>query len=260
MRPIAQLDGGAARGVSGVFTDIDDTLTHRGKLVPEAYRALCDAASAGLRVVAVTGRPGGWAEVLGVLWPVAAVVAENGGMAVLGDGERVYWDEEAVRAEQAPRLAALKADLLGTLPFARLALDQPLRRIDVAFDIGERCRLTPSQIEQIVARIAAHGARSLVSTVHAHAFYGDHDKAKMLVRLAGRLWGEDAETARARYLFVGDSPNDQAGFAFFPLSVGVANVARFADRLAPPPAWITRAESGLGFAELIATLLALRGS
>jgi HAD superfamily hydrolase (TIGR01484 family) len=248
-----------ARGLTGIFTDIDDTLTTDGKLHPASYRALCAAGAAGLTIVPVTGRPGGWAEVLAALWPVPAVIAENGGIYVRSDGERVYWDSDAEREDYAKKLSALSLDLLARLPFARAVEDQPLRRVDVAFDVGERCHLTPAQIDEIVAVIHEHGARSLVSTVHAHAFYGAHDKAAMCARLGQDLFGSDAETLRARWLFVGDSPNDQAGFAFFPLSVGVANVARFADRLNPPPRWITKARSGEGFAELVDRILAMRG-
>jgi hypothetical protein len=45
-------------------------------------------------------------------------------------------------------------------------------------------------------------------------------------------------------------------FAFFENSVGVANVARFAGALAAEPRYVTCAESGAGFAELIEHLLA----
>jgi hypothetical protein len=44
-------------------------------------------------------------------------------------------------------------------------------------------------------------------------------------------------------------------FAFFENSVGVANVARFAGRLAAEPKYVTRAAAGAGFAELAAHLL-----
>lgn len=258
MLPLASLDRDAARRVAGVFTDVDDTLTTDGALDPDAYAALCIAAKAGLRVVPVTGRPGGWAEVLAAMWPVDAVVAENGALYVRRDGARVFWDDEPTRLLQRSKLDALAADLLATLPFARLVDDQPLRRVDVAFDVGERQKLGAREIAAIVEAIERHGARSLVSTVHAHAYYGAHDKAAMLLRLARALWSETDESATARYLYVGDSPNDQAGFARFPLSIGVANVARYADRLAPPPAYVTRERSGRGFAEAIDYLLALR--
>lgn len=258
MKPLAALGVDEARALAGIFSDIDDTLTDGGRLEPEAYRALCDARAAGLRLVCVTGRPGGWAEVLAALWPVDAVVAENGALYVRADGEHVYWDAAAAREEQRARLEALRKSVTERLPFARVVDDQPLRRVDLAFDVGERQRLTPAEIEQLVEAIHAHGARSLVSTVHAHAFYGGFDKARMLLRLARDEWGVGEAECRARYLFVGDSPNDQAGFACFPLAVGVANVARFADRLAPPPAFVTALPRGRGFAELVAHLLALR--
>jgi HAD superfamily hydrolase (TIGR01484 family) len=259
MKPFADLDAATARRVVGVFTDIDDTLTANGRVEPAAYRALCDAFAAGLRVVPVTGRPGGWAEVLASLWPVDAVVAENGGLYVRADGRHVYWDPDDRRAAHEVRLATLAREVCARLPFARVVDDQPLRRVDVAFDVGEHQTLTPDQIGELVAAIESHGARSLVSTVHAHAFFGDHDKAAMLLRLARDEWGDSPSVARERYLFVGDSPNDQAAFAAFPLSVGVANVSRFVPRLDPPPTYVTTRPRGAGFAELIDRLLGLRG-
>jgi HAD superfamily hydrolase (TIGR01484 family) len=252
MRPLAELP---VDGLKGIFTDVDDTLTHGGALVPAAYQALCDAAAAGLRVVPVTGRPGGYAEVMAALWPVAAAVGENGALAVLRNGEHRWWDPEEVRAEQQRRLDGLVADARARLPFARLADDNWLRRVDVAFDVGERQRLGPAEREAIVALIAAHGARAVTCTIHTHAFYGDHDKARMLVRLAGELWGESPENVRANYIFVGDSPNDQAGFSFFARSVGVANAARYADALSPPPRYLAAREGGHGFAEIVAHVL-----
>lgn len=258
MLPLAELTGPSVRSVLGLFTDLDDTLTWEGRLVPGAYQALCDAVDAGLTVVLVTGRPGGWAETLAALLPVAGVIAENGGLAVLRSGETLYWDDLPTRQAQQSRLALLTDDLRRRLPFARLAADQPLRRVDVAFDVGEAQRLDAAQVAELTAAIAAHGARALVSTVHAHAFYGDHDKAKMIVRLAAHRLATDEETLQARYLFVGDSPNDQAGFAYFPTTVGVANCARYEARLAPPPRYVTPSPGGHGFAELVRHLLARR--
>jgi hypothetical protein len=46
-------------------------------------------------------------------------------------------------------------------------------------------------------------------------------------------------------------------FAFFPHAVGVANLRRFLDRIATPPAYITSREAGAGFAELADALLAV---
>ncbi|MCA1662751.1 MAG: HAD hydrolase family protein, partial [Myxococcales bacterium] len=85
-----------ASQLRGIFCDVDDTLTHDGVLVPAAYDAIARARAAGLRVVAVTGRPAGWAEVFACTWPLAGAIAENGAFAVrrADDGksvERMTW-------------------------------------------------------------------------------------------------------------------------------------------------------------------------
>ena len=258
MRPLHEIPAPAIHGLRGIFADIDDTLTWRGKLVPAAVQAIFDARAAGLRVMLATGRPGGWGEVLGHLLPVDAVVTENGGYALLADGTRRFWDDDATRAEQRRRLDALVAEAARELPFAGLALDAPLRRVDVAFDVNEHRHLSREQIDQLAALAHSHGAKTVVSSIHLHAFYGDHDKAKMLVRLAGELWQESPVAVRAHYLFAGDSPNDQAAFAYFPLAAGVANVRKYEAVLNPPPAFVANREGGEGFAEIVWHVLAGR--
>ena len=47
-------------------------------------------------------------------------------------------------------------------------------------------------------------------------------------------------------------------FGHFPLSVGVANLLRFADQLTVWPAYLTRGERGAGFAEVADALIAAR--
>jgi hypothetical protein len=49
-------------------------------------------------------------------------------------------------------------------------------------------------------------------------------------------------------------------FAFFPHAVGVANLARFLDRIDTPPAYITTGAAGQGFRELADLLLSARGA
>ncbi len=61
-----------------------------------------------------------------------------------------------------------------------------------------------------------------------------------------------------RWACVGDSTNDQDMFGHIPLSVGVANLMRFADQLTVWPAYLTRGERGEGFAEVADALLGAR--
>jgi HAD superfamily hydrolase (TIGR01484 family) len=259
MRPYRDLLPLAPR-LRGIFCDVDDTLTHGGALVPAAYEAITRAVAAGLRVVAVTGRPAGWAEVLASTWPLAGAIGENGAFAVRRQPgsiavQRMTWDDEQTCRIQGQHLHALADRLLRELPGTRLADDQWLRRCDVAFDIGETQKLPPAAVEALCAAIRESGARVVTSSVHAHAFYGEYDKAKMCARIARAWWDEDLDATRGDYLFVGDSPNDQACFAYFPVAAGVANVRRYVDRLAPPPGYVADAEGGHGFAEIVDLLL-----
>jgi HAD superfamily hydrolase (TIGR01484 family) len=256
MRPVAELVPHAA-DLRGVFSDIDDTLTHEGVVGTEAYVALQRARAAGLRLVLVTGRPAGWAEVLASVWPVDAAIAENGGIAYLKRGrrlERVYFDD-GDPDDNARRLTALANDILRTFPYARRSEDSTLRITDLAFDVGEHQQLARPEIDAITARCRELGAHTLVSSVHAHASFHAADKAKMSARVAGLLWGEREADVAAHYAFVGDSPNDQAAFAFFDASIGVANVARYAVDLDPPPRYVTPSPGGHGFAEAIDAIL-----
>ena len=84
MQPLAALAPGAWRDVGGVFTDIDDTLTTEGAITPDALAALQALRDDGVRVIAVTGRPVGWSEPFALSWPMDAIVAENGAVALIG--------------------------------------------------------------------------------------------------------------------------------------------------------------------------------
>lgn len=255
MRPLSEFD---ATDVAAVFTDIDDTLTWQGALVPEAYAGIVGLTEAGVTVGLATGRAGGFAEVLALLWPVAFAVSENGGYAVLRGGQARYWDPPEERDAAAPRLAALVAAVAEELPHVALAADAPLRRVDVAWDLHEHADVSPADTERLAALCRRHGAKVLTSSIHLHAFYGDHDKGAMLLRLAGEQLGLSNSEARTHCVFVGDSPNDQAGFSTFHRSVGVANVAQHADRLDPPPAFIASKPGGFGFAEIADRVLRAR--
>ena len=78
----------ARAGVHGVLTDIDDTLTTDGAITPDALSALHRLREAGLPVFAITGRPSGWSEAFALSWPVDAIVAENGAVALSRDAQR----------------------------------------------------------------------------------------------------------------------------------------------------------------------------
>ena len=103
-------------------------------------------------------------------------------------------------------------------------------------------RLPAEAVARIVACFEAAGARAKVSSIHVNGWFGDYDKLTMTRRLFRDGWQADLDALRGECVFVGDSPNDQPMFAFFPHSVGVANVAAFAAQMIHLPAYVTRPE------------------
>ena len=260
-RPLAELPPSRLAALRGVMTDIDDTLTCDGAIEPAALQALHALAAAGLPVVAITGRPLGWSRPFAAAWPVAAIVAENGAVALLRDGQRVlteYAQDADTRAANALRLQAAATRVLRELPGTTLARDSAGRETDIAIDHSEFAALPPATVERVVASLQAEGLTATVSSIHVNGWIGGHSKWTAAQWMLRRLFGRELDAEIERWVYVGDSTNDQAMFERFPLSIGVANLQRFADQLTVWPGWITRGERGAGFAELVAAILAAR--
>ena len=255
--PLTEFPPGAARAVLGVMTDIDDTLTADGAITPEALAALHRLRDAGLPVIAITGRPMGWSLPFACAWPVDAIVAENGAVALLPDGSVEYVQDEPTRRRHALRLQAVAARVLAEVPGAQLARDSAGRVTDIAIDHAEFAQLAPAAIERVVAIMRNEGMNASVSSIHINGWFGTHDKPSGARWIVERLYGRRLDDEIDRWVYVGDSTNDQAMFEAFDLSVGVANLMQFADRLTIWPKYITRAERGAGFAEVADSLLGL---
>ncbi|QTD45948.1 HAD-IIB family hydrolase [Ottowia testudinis] len=263
---------GAWSNIVGVFTDIDDTLTTDGEITPDALQALTDLRDAGLPVIAVTGRPVGWSAPFALAWPLRAIVAENGAVALIpGDidqisrqrlsGKReqlskIYQQDAATRVRNFDQLQRAAARVLREVPGSTLAHDSAGRETDIAIDHSEFSHLDDARIAQAVAVLQAEGLNATVSSIHINGWIGTHDKWQGACWIARTLLGRDLPAEAGRWLYVGDSTNDQVMFEHLPQSVGVANIRRFESRLRHLPRYITRAERGAGFAEAARALLA----
>lgn len=260
-RPWAQVPAAALAAVVGVMTDIDDTLTRDGAIEPAALVALHGLAAAGVPVVAITGRPLGWSLPFAASWPLQALVAENGAVALIPQRGQVlteFADGAATRAANAVRLQAVAARILRDVPGALQARDSPGRATDIAIDHSEFTTLPPAAIAQVVALMRQAGLSATVSSIHINGWLGAHSKWTAAVWMVRRLFGRDLAAEIDRWVYIGDSTNDQALFERFPLAVGVANLRRFAAELAVWPAWISAGERGTGVAEVAAAVLAAR--
>jgi HAD superfamily hydrolase (TIGR01484 family) len=260
-RPWRELPAREAARLAGVLTDIDDTLTREGAIEPAALLALQRLHDAGIPVVAITGRPMGWSEPFARAWPLAAIVAENGAVALFREagGLRVEYAQDApTREHNARRLRAVAERILREVPGATLARDSAGRVTDIAIDHAEFARLSQAGIDQVVAIMRAEGMNATVSSIHVNGWFGEHTKLSGARWMLRRLFGRDLDVERERWAYVGDSTNDQQMFAGFPTSVGVANLMDFAGQLTTWPAWITERDRGAGFAEVAHVLVAAR--
>jgi len=256
MRPLAELDAGR---VAALLFDIDDTLTTGGRLTAGAYGALERLKHAGKRVIAVTGRPAGWCDHIARMWPVDAVVGENGAFYFAfaeGRLQKRFQEDAAARAAKRERLDAIAKTIFAAVPGCAIASDQPYRETDLAIDYCEDVPPLPLEVaERIAALMREAGLTARVSSIHVNGWFGAYDKLAMTRRVFAERFGQDLDAANREVVFVGDSPNDAPMFGFFEKSVGVANVRRFKAQLAAAPKYVTQRTSGAGFEELVYHLL-----
>ena len=254
--------------IVGVFTDIDDTLTTGGAITTDALQALHDLKAAGLHVIPITGRPVGWSAPFAAAWPVDAIVAENGSVALFnpkksikplpdmrGQLSKSYQTETLQRAENYARLQQVLARIERDVPGARRSSDSTGRETDIAIDHSEFTDLPPERIAEVVAIMHGEGLQATVSSIHINGWIGDHNKLQGAHWILRELLSRDLSTEIDRWAYIGDSTNDQLMFEAFPHSIGVANIARFLPELTYRPRYITPSERGTGFAEFSQFLL-----
>ncbi len=267
-RPISELT--ELSQLDGILCDIDDTLTWEGRLIPDALQALARAQQAGLKVVPVTGRPGGWVDHVARMWPVDGCIGENGGLWYYMDHVptesggtqekliRRFSQDPSTRAVNRQRLDVLAHEILAAVPGTALASDQGYRELDLAVDFCEDVpALDDAAIDAIVACFEAAGATCKVSSIHVNGWFGSFDKLAGFHAFHQDRWGTEADLGR--WAFFGDSANDEPMFGAFPLSVGVSNVADFLPRMKAHPTWITDKPGGHGFVEAMDRILGLLG-
>jgi HAD superfamily hydrolase (TIGR01484 family) len=262
MKPLAALPDTARQNIRCVLTDIDGTLSTRGRITAEAYAAMEELHAAGYLVIPVTGRPAGWCDHIARMWPVDAVVGENGALYMRHDDaartlKKRFVADEAERKRDRQRLATIGEKILRKIPGCALASDQQYRETDIAIDYCEDVvPLSREDVECIVAMMRSEGMSAKVSSIHVNGWFGSYDKLAMTRTLLADEFGIDLDAEQQRCIFIGDSPNDAPMFDFFSYSIGVANVHAFGDAIVTPPKYVTVGKAGAGFAELAAFLLA----
>ena len=275
MLPLSDWPLAARRNIIGVFTDIDDTLTTDGAITAEALQALGNLKSAGLHVIPITGRPVAWSEQVAfgdhASWPVDAVVAENGAVAICWNNpnsllslpsrnrrerlSKIYQQDAPTRASNLAHMQRVARRVLTEVPGTMQSRDSGGRETDIAIDHSEFTQLNAEQIGRAVHIMQSEGMNATVSSIHINGWLGDHNKLSGARWIVRELFGRKLDDEIDRWAYVGDSTNDALMFEHFAHSMGVANIRRFEAELSHKPRYISKGERGAGFAEFAQFLL-----
>src|SRR4051812_31060147 len=195
MKPLSSMPQEIAAAVHTLFADIDDTISTQGRVTVEAYAALDELMRAGIRVVLVTGRPAGWCDHIARMWPVDAVIGENGAFYAWHDAEqrklRVrHVFDEAQRTLNVQRMGQVRNTILREVPGCAIASDQFCRQYDLAIDFCEDVAPLPdSAVRRIVALMEDAGMTAKVSSIHVNGWFGNYDKLSMAQLLMRERYG-----------------------------------------------------------------------
>jgi HAD superfamily hydrolase (TIGR01484 family) len=259
MKPLNTIDDSIFQSVRFVLTDMDETLTFRGRLAAQTYDALERLQSAGLRVIPVTAAPAGWCDQMARMWPVDGVIGENGGFFFHRNNQRddltrIFWHPVEHQETIARRLAEIGAQVRRIIPAATFAEDQPFRLTSLAFSQPE----DPGLRAAIIAALREADADVTVNNLWVLGWLGGYDKLAMARRVLAANYGVDIDSDRNAVLYVGDSTNDAPMFGFFNHTVGVSTVRHYLPDIPTPPNWITEGPGGWGFVEAADAVISSR--
>ena len=235
-----------------VATDMDGTLTTKGKFSNRLLQALQDLAFSKIKVIIVTGRSAGWVSGLAYYLPVVGAIAENGGLFYPSQSEQAVAITPIEDLKQHRRdLETVFQKLQLDFPQIKESSDNRFRVTDWTFDVAG---LNSASLQILSHQCQDNGWGFTYSNVQCHIKPLGQDKAVGLSQVLREYF---PEYSLDEVVTVGDSPNDESLFDknYFDVSVGVANVREYVDKLEHKPAYITENSEGEGFCELADYLL-----
>ena len=263
MRELYTLTEDEVASLSYVLTDVDDTITTNGKLLPEGLEALWKLHDSGLKVICVTGGSAGWGDTYLRQWPVEAVLSESGALCLYReDGVIKHYVHPSIKKEgYGQRSKELIEKVLRLVPEAKLSSDQFARIYDIAFDHGsEPPYLNKDQIARVVGVCQELGAGTAVSSIHVNAWFGEFDKRRGTEAFFKDVLNLEGPVLKEICCYCGDAPNDQVMFSHFPLSFGVGNIRKHSQGMQNLPKFVAQKEGGAGFCEIAEALLRCKGN
>ncbi|ABM03845.1 HAD-superfamily hydrolase, subfamily IIB [Psychromonas ingrahamii 37] len=265
-KPLADMSVTQASAIKWLLTDVDDTLTWQGKLPPETLIALEKLTAVGINVVAITGASAGWCDQIARLWPVHGVIGENGAFWMQKNATGFITREsipiDTMKSQQMALIKHLRL-LLEDYPDIDFACDQSFRYCDVAINLSQdRPPVDQKICDELLIKVRnltvdGQSVNATLSSIHLNVWIGNHNK-----RLSAEqyLFAHNVQMNFNEIAYIGDSLNDEAMFAWLPLTFGVKNIERLLPQFETKPAYITNKNGGYGFAELADFILQAKES
>jgi HAD superfamily hydrolase (TIGR01484 family) len=247
-KPLDQLERGQLARIEVLLTDIDGTMTRRGRIPAEVVEWLPRLAEAGVEVLPCTGRSAG--ELLGLVRYLPGIergIAENGGILVVPDEPLVPLRPLVDRAQlskAASELGKRRAWQLAPCSFARLT--------DQAW---ERAGRGEDELHDLREAAEGLGLQLTWSSVHIHMTLAPPDKGAGALQVLAQD-GISPENAAS----IGDAPNDEGLWVAgrFGLQVGTSDAEKVWPLLRHKPA-VRVGRSADGWIELARALIEARG-
>lgn len=273
MRPLDDFPLEDRCGLGGIVFDLDLTLNAEGKLAAPALTALEQAKAAGLVLVPVTAAAAGTCDHLARIWPVDAVIGENGGFMFhlhpqSGRMVHLHILSRDERRENWQNYEKALARIMQEVPGAALAADQAYRETDLAIDHAQDLvqPLAEDAVVKIIEIMREAGMTVSRTATHVHGWLGPYDKA-VTTRLAMNdlfAVNMDDDAGRTHFMFIGDGAGggapDGSLFDLFPHSVGVGDVRGFETSGQAKPAFVTGGDAAQGFVDAVQAVVAARAS
>ncbi|GEA49833.1 haloacid dehalogenase [Vibrio inusitatus NBRC 102082] len=254
--------------IEWLLTDVDDTLTWEGQLPDVTLKALYDLQDVGIKVVAVTGACAGWCDQIAKVWPVHGAIGENGAF-WMSQNESGF---ETTSKVPLPQMHALQgelkvalANILEEYDGIEFATDQPFRFCDVAINLSQdREPVSEHLAKELLTRAKAlvidgHNVNASLSSIHLNVWIGEHSK-----RITSEAYVKAHSSCRNidldKLIYIGDSQNDEAMFAWLPTTFGVRNIQKVLPQLTHKPSVLLDKDGGFGFAQLARTIIEAKQS
>lgn len=256
-KDICSFDPSLKRRIKFIISDVDDTITTDGRLLPKALDALYRLKAAGKYIILVTGGSAGWSDGYIRQWPVDCVISESGALLLYRSEDNSICYETNPLIMDRVETASIRSSILKmTEEKYVFSSDQYARIYDIAY---ERNCLDDASLSSLLEIIRINGCKALISSIHVNVLLADYSKAGGVKAFFSRIktvlgFSENWSDFISSSLALGDSRNDEALFKMFPHSIGNKRVFDERSSFSVLPEYYTMEYGGDSFASVAGLL------